>query len=56
MIGIPYATADSDADGTMVRICPECGERIREATDKVGEQKTNGYAAHYAAEHTGAAA
>ena len=51
MIGIPYAYCDIDSDGTLVRVCPVCGARIRETTDGVGEQETNNYGRHYAAEH-----
>jgi hypothetical protein len=51
-LGIPYAFADFDRDGCLVRVCPECGTRLREATDADGEQVSTVYADHYAAEHS----
>lgn len=48
MIGIPYAFVNND-DGS--RTCPICRERIPETYANDGEQVSNNYAAHYAAEH-----
>lgn len=50
LLGIPYATAAVDNVG-LYRICPECETHVREFTDEHGEQTSNRYAEHFAAEH-----
>lgn len=48
VIGVPYAHVDEE---TGECICPDCGARITEEYDEVGEATTNRYAAHYANAH-----
>lgn len=50
-IGIPYAFAEIDDDGRLVRICPVCAARCVEVTDADGEQTTYSYQTHYAETH-----
>lgn len=50
-LGIPYARGEI-IKGKLYRVCPECGEKIQEPTDSVGEATANPYGEHYVENHS----